>query len=260
MCDNHRNHTYTVWGDDMEKLKAYIICSVCVLCVFLFGGLLHTAFTSPEVLPVVSEETYAPLEVVIDAGHGGEDSGAVANGILEKDINLDIALDLRDILTACGCRVIMTRTEDKAIYDSSASTLREKKVSDLKNRVSLINGGDNRILVSIHQNKFEQSKYSGTQIFYSKNDPMSFKLAESLRASVTGMLQPDNKRELKPADDGIYILKNAKVPAVIAECGFISNPEEAKKLSDSEYRKKMAFSIACGVLDYMNGRTKPVSY
>ncbi len=249
-------HTYTVWGDEMEKLRAYIICSVSLLCVFLFGGLLYTAFTRPDALPAAAEASAPPVEIVIDAGHGGEDSGAVANGILEKDINLDIALDLRDILTACGCRVIMTRTEDRAIYDSSASTLREKKVSDLRNRTALVNDGENRILVSIHQNKFEQSRYSGTQIFYSANDPRSFRLAESLRSSVTGMLQPENRRELKPADDNIYILKNAKVPAVIAECGFISNPEEAEKLSDPEYRRKMAFAIACGVLDYLKEQQK----
>ena len=107
-------------------------------------------------------------------------------------------------------------------------------------------------MVSIHQNKFEQSKYFGTQIFYSKNNVKSAVLAEELRKSVTGLLQPDNKRELKQADSSIYILDKAEVPAVIVECGFLSNEEEAKKLADADYQQKMAFAIYSGILGYVN--------
>ena len=158
------------------------------------------------------------------------------------------------MLLAGGYKVVMTRDSDVSIYDSSASTTREKKVSDLNNRVKLINGSDNNILVSIHQNKFEQSKYSGAQIFYSENDPRSFKLAEEIRRSVTGLLQPENKRELKPADNSIFILSKAKVPAVIVECGFLSNEDEAKRLSDEEYRKQMAFAVFCGIASFSKGK------
>lgn len=235
----------------MEKLKVYTICSISLICIFLFGGLLYGAFGYDESTAVMSENAVSPV-IVIDAGHGGEDGGASANGLLEKDINLSIALKLRDMLTISGYKVIMTRDSDVSVYDSTADTTREKKVSDLKNRAEMINSSQNNILVSIHQNKFEQSQYFGTQMFYSKNDPKSAVLAEELRKSVTGMLQPDNKRELKQADSNIYILDKAQVPAVIVECGFLSNEEEAKKLADSDYQQKMAFSVYSGIIGYMN--------
>ena len=235
----------------MEKLKVYTICSVSLICIFLFGGLLYGAFGYNESTAVMSDNASPPV-IVIDAGHGGEDGGASANGLLEKDINLSIALKLRDMLTISGYKVVMTRDSDVSVYDSTADTTREKKVSDLKNRAEMINSSKNNILVSIHQNKFEQSQYFGTQMFYSKNDPKSAVLAEELRKSVTGMLQPDNKRELKQADSNIYILDKAQVPAVIVECGFLSNEEEAKKLADSDYQQKMAFAIYSGILGYMN--------
>ena len=109
-----------------------------------------------------------------------------------------------------------------------------------------------QILVSIHQNKFEQPQYYGTQIFYAAQVPQSEKLAGAVRQSVTGLLQPENKRELKPADQNIYILNHAEVPAVIVECGFLSNAEEAAKLSDDSYQQQMAFAIGCGVMSYAN--------
>ena len=234
----------------MEKLRVYLICSVSLLCLFLFGGLLYTAFSEPQYVTTAAKAEEKLPTIVIDAGHGGEDGGAGANGVLEKDVNLAIALRLRDMLTAGGYSVVMTRDSDVSIYDSSASTTREKKVSDLNNRVKIINSSSDNILVSIHQNKFEQSKYSGAQISYSQNDPESFRLAEEIRRSVTGMLQPENKRELKPAEKSIFILTKAEVPAVIVECGFLSNEEEAAKLSDEEYQKQMAFAVFCGIEGY----------
>ena len=235
----------------MEKLKVYAVCSLSLICVFLFGGLLYGAFNYDESVAVMAENGSSHV-IVIDAGHGGEDGGASANGLLEKDINLSISLKLRDMLTVSGYKVVMTRDSDISVYDSSSGTTRQRKVSDLKNRVEVINGSKNNILVSIHQNKFEQSQYFGTQMFYSKNNPKSAVLAEELRKSVTGFLQPDNKRELKQADSNIYILDKAEVPAVIVECGFLSNEEEAKKLADDSYQQKMAFSIYSGIMGYMN--------
>ncbi len=234
----------------MEKLRVYLICSASLLCLFLFGGLLYTAFSEPQTVSTAAGTKDALPIIVIDAGHGGEDGGAGANGVLEKDVNLAIALRLRDMLTAGGYKVVMTRDSDVSIYDSSASTTREKKVSDLNNRVKIINGSSDNILVSIHQNKFEQSKYSGAQIFYSQNDPKSFRLAEEIRRSVTGMLQPENKRELKPAEKNIFILSKAEVPAVIVECGFLSNEDEAARLADEDYQKQMAFAVFCGIEGY----------
>lgn len=232
----------------MEKLKVYFYYSTALICVFLFGALLYVSVNDEPDVQVVSAVT-KPI-VVIDAGHGGEDGGASANGVLEKDINLSIALKLRDMLVASGYNVVMTREDDISIYDNSASTIHEKKVSDMRNRKEIINGNSNNILISIHQNKFEQSKYSGAQIFYSKNNGLSIKLAENIQRSVTGLLQPENKRELKAADGSVYLLDKAEVPAVIVECGFLSNAEEAKKLNSEEYQKQMAFAILCGFLDY----------
>ncbi|MBQ3929100.1 MAG: N-acetylmuramoyl-L-alanine amidase [Clostridia bacterium] len=234
----------------MEKIKIYLVCSATLLCVFLFGGLLYTAFDqTPEIQTAAQAGVNDDFTVVIDAGHGGEDGGASANGVLEKEINLNVSLKLRDMLEAAGMNVVMIRDSDQSIYDSSSGTVRQRKVSDLKNRVKIINSSDKNILVSIHQNKFEQSQYSGTQIFYSVNHPKSEMLAESIRKSVTGLLQPDNKRELKPADSSIYILNQAKVPAVIVECGFLSNEKEAELLSDEAYRQKMAFAVFCGIMN-----------
>lgn len=193
---------------------------------------------------------YCPT-IVLDAGHGGEDGGAQgATGVLEKDVNLAIAKVLREMFVSSGFKVEMTRDEDVSIYDDSASTVRQKKVSDLRNRLKIINSNENGVLISVHQNKFTDSKYSGAQIFYSKNDQLSRELAEQMKKSIVGLLQPDNTREIKPCDKNIFILWESKIPSVIVECGFLSNEEEEAKLKDPLYQKKMAFAIYCGFLQY----------
>lgn len=236
----------------MEKLKAYLRYSAVLICVFLFGALFYISTNDGD--ETVLADAEPKHTIVIDAGHGGEDGGAGANGVLEKDINLAIALKLRDMLRISGYEVKMIRETDVSVYDSSAVTVREKKVSDMKNRVHMINESSGNVLVSIHQNKFEQSKYSGAQMFYSGNNPRSEKLAESIRQSVTSLLQPDNHRELKKDSGSVYILKKAEVPAVIVECGFLSNEEEAKKLSSDKYQSQMAFAVYCGIIEWLNGK------
>lgn len=231
----------------MEKLKIYIKWSAGLLAVFLFGTLFYGALQQDD-RQALSVSAELEKTIVIDAGHGGEDGGASANGLLEKDINLDIALRLRDMLSAAGCKVIMTRDSDVSL--GSGKTVRERKVDDLKKRADIINSDGSELLVSIHQNKFGQSKYSGTQIFCSRSSPESLVIGESIRRSVTGLLQPDNKRELKTDDGSVYILSHANIPAVIVECGFLSNEAEAEKLADEEYRSNMAFAIMCGILEY----------
>ena len=193
---------------------------------------------------------YCPT-IVLDAGHGGEDGGAQgATGVLEKDINLAIVKILREMFVSSGFKVEMTRNDDVSIYDDSANTVRQKKVSDLRNRIKIINSNENGVLISVHQNKFTDSKYSGAQIFYSKNDQLSRELAEQMKKSIVGLLQPDNTREIKPCDKNIFILWESKIPSVIVECGFLSNQEEESKLKDPSYQKKMAFAIYCGFLQY----------
>lgn len=194
----------------------------------------------------------APRTVVIDAGHGGEDGGATGKaGTVEKTVNLAIAKDLQDLLLASGYKVVMTRTTDSAISDN-LDTIRERKTSDLHNRLKIVESQENCIFVSIHQNQFPQGQYSGTQIFYSRNSENSKVLAESIRSRVVGLLQKDNTRQTKPATSSIYLLWNVKVPAVLVECGFLSNAEEEQRLNDSTYQKQLAFAICCGVLDYCN--------
>lgn len=152
----------------------------------MFVFLVFNAFEKVADEAVSAEISEKELIVVIDAGHGGEDSGAVANSVLEKDINLEIALKLRDMLKASGIEVKMIRESDVSIYDTASGTIRERKVSDLKNRVKIVNNNKKNILVSIHQNKFQQSKYSGAQMFYSANNDKSQILAENIRKSITG--------------------------------------------------------------------------
>lgn len=233
----------------MEKLKLYLYYSAGLLGIFIVGVVIYNAFF--DITNTIQTVSAVPQKtVIIDAGHGGEDGGATDNGVSEKDVNLDIALKLRDLLTVSGYHVVMTRETDISIYDSSAQTISDKKVSDLHNRLSIINSSEDNILISIHQNKFEQSQYSGAQIFYSDNNAQGIILAESIRSAITGLLQPENKRELKAGESNIYILDKATVPAVIVECGFLSNPQEAQKLSDESYRTQMAFAIYCGFLEY----------
>ena len=224
-----------------------IFRSIVIFGVFLF------LFLSFNVISLVSQETvsnskeYLPI-IILDAGHGGEDGGASSDdGILEKDINLKIALKLRDMLNLSGFDVKMTRDKDISIYDQSAKSVREQKVSDLKNRLAMVNENTNNILLSIHQNKFTQSKYFGTQIFYSENNPKSFEIADKIKTSVVKLTQPDNTRETKPGKD-IFLLSQTQNPAVIVECGFLSNPDEAAKLNSNDYQQQLAFAIYCGFL------------
>lgn len=184
--------------------------------------------------------------VLIDPGHGGFDGGAVAvDGTTEKHLNLAISLYLRDLLTVCGASVEMTRTTDVGLDEDTASSIREKKVGDLRRRLSLYDEAS--LVISIHQNHFDQTQYSGTQVFYSPNHPDSAVLAQRMQEMVTSLIQPQNHRECKAATDGIYLLYHTKTPAVLVECGFLSNPEEREQLKTPDYQQQMAFALMAGV-------------
>ena len=150
-----------------------------------------------------------------------------------------------------GFNVIMTRNDDKLIYDEDSNSIRQKKVSDIRNRMKIINANPNSILISIHQNHFSNPKYHGTQVFYSKNNSESKVLAQSIQDSVVKNIQKDNKREVKQTGTEIYLLYHAKNPAVMVECGFLSNTSELEKLKDEKYQMKMAFSIFSGIIKYI---------
>jgi len=190
--------------------------------------------------------------ILVDAGHGGEDGGAVGlNGIIEKNINLPIALKLDEFLRAMGYQTQMTRTTDTSIHDATAASLRERKRTDIHNRFHMIETlRDTDLFVSIHQNKFPARDPHGTQVFYSKNHPRSQILAASIQQSVVKLLQPDNARQIKTSGEEIYLLHHARIPAVLVECGFISNPGDAELLVQDDYQNQIAFAIACGILDF----------
>ena len=188
-------------------------------------------------------------DVLIDPGHGGEDGGAVAaDGTLEKNIDLAVALDLRDMLRICGYRVAMTRETDVSIHDADAVGARQKKVSDMQKRLALYREAE--AVLSVHANHFSVPKYRGAQMFYSGNHPDGARLAEHIRQSIVSGVQPDNRRELKKATDGIYLLYHTQTPAVLVECGFLSNPEECALLCRPDYRQRMAAAIAFGFVAY----------
>lgn len=189
--------------------------------------------------------------VILDAGHGGEDGGAIGvGGIVEKDINLAITLKTGSFLRLLGYDTLFTRTSDTMTCDEGLSSQRAKKVSDIKNRLSLLENTDCLCFISIHQNFFGGDA-RGAQIFYSGNNPESKALAEALQSGIAGMLQPENKRVIKQATDDIYILYHTKKAAVLAECGFISNSGEAALLGDETYQSKMAFTIASSAIKYL---------
>ncbi len=197
----------------------------------------------------ISSTSEKPV-VIIDAGHGGEDGGASsADGVKEKDLNLDVALTLGKMLEANGISVIQTRTEDIMLYSEYKKG--SLKMQDLKNRLEISKENDNSIFVSIHMNKFSEEKYSGLQVFYSKNSEQSTALANTIQKNVKEYLQPENDRETKPAGSNIYLLDRIDTPAVLIECGFLSNPVECPNLSDQGYRKELAAVIYSSIIEFL---------
>lgn len=189
--------------------------------------------------------------VLIDPGHGGFDGGTVAeNGTCEKHLNLSISLLLRDMLDAVGIHTLMTRVTDVSLADESANTIRSRKVSDMNQRLQLYEQAE--AVISIHQNHFDSAQYKGTQVFYSANHADSQLLADCIQQFARQQLQPDNNREIKKATNGIYLLHHTYQPAVLVECGFLSNPEERALLETNDYQQQIAFIILSGYFDYLS--------
>lgn len=220
---------------------AVLIVAACTLLAIYIGVQIKKAVTA-------TNNTGLSTVLLIDPGHGGIDGGAsAADGTVEKDINLEISLSLYDMLCVLGYPARLSRDTDRMLCDSGLSSIRDKKVSDTQNRLEMYN--QSKLVVSIHQNHFSQSQYYGAQIFYGTQNARSKMLAASVRETVLGLLQPENKRELKKATKDIYLLSKTTAPAIVVECGFLSNPNELLKLKDAAYRQEMAFAIACGILN-----------
>ena len=203
----------------------------------------------------VVQTTTTPVSgkvVVLDAGHGVPDEGAQSsNGTTEAETNLKITLKVQNLLEQSGATVILTRSDENAIYDLDSQTLRQKKISDIHNRVKIGNESSADIFVSIHLNKIPQQQYWGWQCFYKNGNEESTKLAKLLQLNLNDAIQKENKRVAMKIDN-VYIVKHVEIPLSIVECGFLSNPEEEKNLMSDEYQDKLAWGIYTGIMQYFS--------
>jgi N-acetylmuramoyl-L-alanine amidase len=227
------------------RFLAFLLLFAALLCAFSLWAK-NSKDTASTLLPSSPERITA---VVLDAGHGGEDGGASSvDGIIEKHINLEIAFLLRDLLEANGIRVIMTRTADTLLYDKNSDYHGRKKVLDLTERKRIAEEHPNAVFVSIHMNTYPLQSCQGLQVWYSKNDPRSLPLAENIQAIARQRLDPQNDRTVKEANRGIYLLQHIQTPAVLVECGFLSNPQEAERLASKDYQKEVALAIFLAIV------------
>lgn len=233
----------------MQFIRRYYYVYAMALALFV-GGALLTVQQFSEV-----RQTYAAQKdrcvVVIDPGHGGEDGGAVsARGTKESDLNLEISQRLNDLCALLGIETKMLRETDVMLCESGAQTMAQKKVSDLHERVRLVNETPGALLVSIHQNSFPQgTQYRGAQVFYAATEG-SQTLAEALQARIRGSLDAANHRACKPID-GVYLLEHAGCPAILLECGFLTNPDEESLLRTADYQKKLVCVLAAVLCEYL---------
>ena len=234
----------------MNALKEYLCLFFIILLLFFFITRVDTHVES-----VMSEQVSSSTNsftVVIDAGHGGFDSGKVGvDGTLEKDVNLKIAKKLEKLLRAADINVIMTRTEDQGLYEESSDN---KKRQDMANRVMRMNEANAHCIVSIHQNSYPEESVDGAQVFYYTGSDTGQALAALIQTELITDVDPLNHR-VEKSNGSYYLLKNASAPIVIVECGFLSNWEESKKLVDDAYQQKLAWAIHMGILQYLNGVT-----
>lgn len=232
-------------GVGMFQVKKYIAFSLLLCTAVTAGAMLLSRLGTASA--VWSEEA-APV-VVIDAGHGGEDGGATSvTGLRESSLNLEISLRLRDFLNFLGTETCMVRCSDVSIYTEGA-TIAQKKVSDIHNRLRLVNSVQNALLVSIHQNFFPEAQYRGAQIFYG-SDVSSRKLAVSMQEMIASQVDSRNHRECRPARD-IYLMDHVSCPAVLVECGFLSNYEEERLLREPGYQKKLTAALGCCIFQFL---------
>lgn len=218
-----------------------IVGIFCTFTVILQLGYLVFREYSLEVSGDVAKPT-----ILIDAGHGGEDGGAVGySGEVESHINLNIALKLQQLMVLYGMDSVLLREEDVSLHDETATSVKEKKNSDLKQRVALVNGYDHGFLLSIHQNAFTQEQYYGAQVFYTKETE---DFAEYLQELLRVGLNPENERVSKPVAESLYLMNHVEVPAVLVECGFLSNEMEGKLLATEDYQQRIACLLAVGLL------------
>lgn len=230
--------------------KLYFLLIPLVICAIVFASSFGF-FDNYSAEADTKLNTVTPT-IIIDPGHGGFDGGALTNdGFPEKDINLEISIYLKKMLDLWGYNTVITRESDISLEDEGLTTIRQRKKSDIHNRMAVMESIDNAVFVSIHQNHYSVERYSGAQVFYSRNfSEESCQLAEYIQESIVSVLQPHNTRLVKECGDSVYLMYNAVKPAVLVECGFLSNNEESELLKTDAYRRKMAFCIAMGIQNY----------
>ena len=236
-------------------IKKKLLTAICFGLMCTFVGVMGYNADKRLVLETastnLSDTTNKPV-IVLDAGHGGPDGGCVSvNNMLEKDINLNILLSLRDMLHVMGFDVHCTRETDISIHDEGIVGIGKQKKSDMDNRLALFNKFDNALAISIHQNQFTDPKYSGAQMFYADTNSESEALAQSLQDQFRQQLQPQNQREIKLCGSELFLCYYCENPTVMVECGFLSNADEAALLTTEEYRQKVAFTIFSGIQQWL---------
>lgn len=232
----------------LSKKRITLILTCVIVGIFTFM-MQNVELSTKEVVPTVNLPVSGKT-IVVDAGHGVPDEGAESSqGTTEAETNLAIALKLQGLLETSGCTVLLTRSDENAIYDIDSKTLRQKKISDIHNRVKIGNESQADIFVSIHLNKIPQEQYSGWQCFYKEGNEQGRKLAVSIQENLNNSIQKENNR-VAHSIDNVYIIKHIEIPTAIVECGFLSNPEEEKKLLDDEYQNRLAWGIYNGIINY----------
>ncbi len=231
----------------MKRIIATLVVAIIVLAATGIEVLVENSMTQST-----NASTLAEKVILIDPGHGGIDAGASANGAVEKDINLAVAKFLKEYVEAGGGKVYMTRETDDNTADPNRAKGVSQKKSDMQMRKSDIEKYKADMFISIHMNKFEQSKYRGAQVFYDDDSQENRILAEAIQQSLKDVLKDGNKRVAKGTGDSIFVLRDNKVPSALIECGFLSNPEEANLLKTSEHQKLVAEGIYTGIIKYFN--------
>lgn len=230
----------------LSKKRFGIISTILLISLFVF---VFQVASSKQTVQTVSLPVSNKV-IVLDAGHGKPDEGAQSsNGTTEAETNLKITLKVQSLLEQSGATVVLTRSDENAIYDLDKTTLRQKKISDIHNRVKIGNESSADIFVSIHLNKISQQQYYGWQCFYKQNDEKSTALSKSLQENLNDSIQKENKRVSMKLDN-VYIIKHVEIPISIVECGFLSNPEEETQLLSDDYQNRLAWGIYNGIMDY----------
>ena len=235
----------------IKLLLFFILSGALIVSACYFFGCFDSSSALTSSTPTGTQSKYKT--VIIDAGHGGEDGGASsASGLIEKHLNLEISSILCEMLKDAGVSVVMTRTDDRLLYDRSVDFEGRKKKLDLAARLEVAKTYEESVFVSIHMNSFSDKRYSGLQVWYSPKCPESMVLAQKIQSNTRAKLQPNNKRSIKAADSKIFLLDNAISPAVLVECGFLSNPDEARLFESDEYKTKIAKVIFDSILEFLN--------